>query len=71
MNSDPMATEKFEEGIRKFEEDTNKLGEIVRAKLGSSTTKAWQIFHLMDKRFKDESNSDILVRVHSYQKRMC
>jgi transaldolase len=40
MNSDPMATEKFEEGIRKFEEDTNKLGEIVRAKLGSSTTKA-------------------------------
>jgi len=41
MNSDPMATEKLAEGIRKFEEDTNKLREIVRAKLVASTISAW------------------------------
>lgn len=33
MNKDAMAVEKLAEGIRKFDEDTNKLRDIIRKKL--------------------------------------
>ena len=36
LNNDAMATEKLAEGIRKFEEDTNKLLVIIRGKLGTN-----------------------------------